>query len=572
MVGFTIFFGILTAVAVYFMLYLTEKSFAIRSDGISKVALQQGLTFATILALVAGGLRVGITLIGENQPVGWIAWEVTFMIICFTAMVALSYRFIDREADSVKELIGYTLALIVFLFQACSAAHYIAAGIAGHSVAQAIVVALPWVCAALAFATFLWVKYAITWGGFFPLVLVLVLIVFLIALAIGIAKSKVPAPETEEIITTEYGEDEDEFEPQPEELEEDSSWAAFYNLSLLDDDIEENDFNFGWNPYKEELEVDFYDEDFRERLSNDPAFGAAVMAWVDYWCKTRYIGVFYDECDGEWDAAINAAKDAFINDKELYFSTLYEFEEFLDTAEVELRYAKSGITDQMYMNPYTVSGIPDVIVMKTDNHDGHFLVYVFTIKGQKVEVGYRIECGYQPTNVEKTMKITPKPKPGPGPTPDPNPNPGPKPTPKPSPKKDPTKGTQGEVVAPNDNPGPGPDTNNGNGATESKVEENPNSQDGTYQEYKEQMQELKEINSEQKVGGDPSKPTTPTPKPDASQGQITVPVDSNAEKGTGNGGIDDPTPVQPLSHDASTGKPITNTPDNPAGEWEGPAD
>lgn len=375
------------------------------------------------------------------------------------------------------------------------------------------------------------------------------------------------------------------------------SWSAFYNLALQKDDDPENDFNFGYNPRvfhedweKSEDAPKLFDTDFRERMRGtkekgaDVALGVAAMAWTDANVGTRYLGEFYETCKNDWAKTINSTVRTFMANEELYQNTLDAFFKFLDTATVEVREA-SDMDDQMYMNPYTVDHVPDVIVMKTEDHTGKFLVYTFKIKDKNIDVAYRIDCGYQPTNVEKVMKITPTTKPtGGGDTPTDKPSGGGnKPTPpggggdKPTPpgggdepsdgngKKDPTQGTQGDLVKPNDNPGPGPDTNNGKGAKESTEDLPTNSNHETYREYKEDVEELKETNDKQLEGGDSNKPTEETPK--------NTTVDNNGSKGIGDGGIDVPTPVvTPRAEDSNTGKPITNNPSNPAGEWEGPPD
>ena len=348
-----------------------------------------------------------------------------------------------------------------------------------------------------------------------------------------------------------------------------TTWYGFYNPSLLRDDDPSNDYNFGYDlaDFEEgELKANDYDADLRERMEVDPKLGAAVMAWTDANVGTRYLGTFYDECKGEWASTMNNAAEAWMEDQESYQQTLDAFFAFLDTADsVELKSGK-GIEDQMYMNPHTVSGVPDIIVMKTDHEEGLFLVYTFKIKENTFEVKYRTECGYQPTNVEEVMNITPQENPNnPGTTPsNPTPsNPTPTPTPTtPTNPKDPTKGTQGEVVGPNDNPGPGPDTNNGVGSQYSSEQ----TDDGsifvpTYDEYKDIVDNLEEINEDQKEGGDSN---TPTVTPSAGTN-----VDNNGDKGTGNDGIDTPTQVtKPAT--TNDGESVTS---GGAGEaWGGPPD
>jgi len=366
-----------------------------------------------------------------------------------------------------------------------------------------------------------------------------------------------------------------DFNRGEEEAEETNlTWYGFYNPSMLRDDIEGNDYDFGYNlvdffeaedEEEEPIAADF-DQDLRERMAVDPKLGAAVMAWMDANVGTRYLGTFYEECKGEWASTMNTAAERWMENEEEYLATLDAFFGFLDNAEdVTLKTGK-GITDQMYMNPFTVSGVPDIIVMETDQEEGLFLVYELRIKGNIFEVMYRTDCGYQPTNVEKVMNITPQPNPN-KPAPQPSkPNPTPTPT-QPSNPKDPSKGTQGPLVGPNDDPGPGPDTNNGEGAWFSSEQE----EDGSiflpsYQEYEEIMDELEDINETQREGGDDN---TPTYTPPEDKYGTDVNVDSNAENGTGYGGIDVSTPVTPPAQ-TTGGKSVTN--DGPGEAWGGPPD
>ena len=363
-----------------------------------------------------------------------------------------------------------------------------------------------------------------------------------------------------------------------------STWYRFYNTEVLNDNDPNNNFNFGPNPFNKNEGAEYYNQSYRNRMRLDPALAAADMAWHDAIVGTRYLGTFYEDCKGNWATTINAAKDRFMRDKALYYQILDSYFAFLDTADsVELRYVDAGLEDQMYMNGYTTNGVPDVIVMKTDNHDGWFLVYTFVIKGQKFEVAYRIDCGYQPTNVEKVMGITPQNPPTPQPTPPPTNPPAPPPTdppappptdppappptdpPAPPPTDPPKDPTQGTDVGGNDDPGPGPDTNTGVGGQHSSEDQPTNSDHMTHDEYVETIQELHDINQDQHVGGEPNTPTVQTP-PDTH-------VDNNGDNGTGNGGIDVPTPVsEPVHVESPSGEVTQISPDNPGEAWGGPPD
>ncbi|MBR2641318.1 hypothetical protein IKD49_02585 [Candidatus Saccharibacteria bacterium] len=170
---------------------------------------------------------------------------------------------------------------------------------------------------------------------------------------------------------------------------------------------------------------------------------------------------------------------------------------------------------------------------------------------------------YDKTPTPTPIPPTPEPTSEPTPTPDITPEPTPEPTPTPPPyNKDPEKAPK-ENTEPNDDPGPGPDTNNGVGATESPMDLPTNSNhEESYSDYQEDLSELEKVNNSQQVGGDPNTPSTPKPTSETN-------VDNNADEGTGNGGIDEPTEITEPAHEAETGNPINTS---PAGQWDGPPD
>ncbi|MCR5700307.1 MAG: hypothetical protein K6G49_02660 [Candidatus Saccharibacteria bacterium] len=339
-------------------------------------------------------------------------------------------------------------------------------------------------------------------------------------------------------------------------------WYKFYNSDLQNDGDASNDYNFGPNPYVDGKDAKYYDADFRERLKQDPALAAASTAWLDANVGTRYLGEFYESCQGDWAKTMNAAKDGFMNNgQDAYTKNLDAFFKYLDSAtKVEIRECKS-VSDQMYMNPHTAGGVvPDIIVLLTDDHSGHELVYTFEIKGNTFEVAYRIECGYQPTDVAEIMGITAQDKStvtssGPD-NPSPSPNP-PGPTPDPGPKKDPSKLTPINTE-PNDNRGPGENTIGDDPNHSTKDRADNSTSFPSYDAYREYMDYLAEVNQTQRVGGDSNQPSTETP--------TGTTVDNNAANGTGYGGIDTPTPVSAPAETASGGA-ITNNSSNAATAW-----
>ena len=377
--------------------------------------------------------------------------------------------------------------------------------------------------------------------------------------------------------------------------EEPEDWFGFYNTNLLLDDEPSNDFNFGWNPYDENTVGNSYDEDLRSRMRIDP-----------------------DE----------------------YNRTLEAFFKYLDASVKEVKVEeKKNIADQMYMNPYTSSGTPDVIVVETPDHEGHFLIYTLKVKETGIfEVAFRIDCGYQPCNVAKVMKITPQPaetvtkaktsgatatqtktnavsgskssggsaaggrssggsaaggrssggnssntwyggRPsgssssgsrgggGGGSSRTTNP-------------KDTTKGTD---VGKNDTTGPGPNTNNGIGATGSSAELPTNSSKkssvgGSGNSYDAAIEQNKEANRTTRTGssngssGGGSSGGAGSSNTPSSTRSGTDNVDSNAEKGTGHGGIDTPTTKTETHVQTSDGSTHSVSNDSPGTSWSGPVD
>lgn len=215
-------------------------------------------------------------------------------------------------------------------------------------------------------------------------------------------------------------------------------WGHFYNDDLQKDDDNENDLNFAKDYYQKGMSAKDAKAKHKELIMNDPANGASAMCWIDKQVGTRYMGAkFYDEYEAD-DAAINAAKNDYINDEGYYKETLGFFFEYLETATVEIREVEDHLYDQMYQIPSRMSirGVPDVAVFESGEQGGHYLVYIFTIKGKVVEVAFRIECGYQPTNVTEVLNVTVQDKPS-GTGGGSNPTPGPEPT---TSKPEPTTG------------------------------------------------------------------------------------------------------------------------------------
>lgn len=224
-----------------------------------------------------------------------------------------------------------------------------------------------------------------------------------------------PSPSNQsEVQTTEAAEPvtEKPTEAKPE------IWYAFYNPSLLRDNDTTNDYYFGYNPnlVNEYREVDYYHNDLKNRTMIDPALAAAEMGAVDALIGTRFIGADYDKSGGNWLTAINLAKTRFMEmDKATYLANLDKFFEFLNSGNRDVQYRR-GIHNQLYMTPFTSTGVPDVIIMDSGDGEGWCLVYTFYTNAQPREVVLRINCGYPPVNIADVMKTTPQVNPVPQPT------------------------------------------------------------------------------------------------------------------------------------------------------------
>lgn len=316
-----------------------------------------------------------------------------------------------------------------------------------------------------------------------------------------------------------------EYQPQPVAEEEEIPDVLkmydperFMNYALQFDDDPSNNWNFGpnvWDP--NHTEASYYDAIWRKAMLQCPGICAGCLAWFD--CKlgtNKLMGEFYETYQQNWITAINAAKEAFILDPELQRSKCELLFTMLDKqATWVIRAGEKGIKDQMYIDPYTDNGIPNVIVAETEQTLSHFLVYRVEIKGNIFEVIFRLECGFQPTNCAEEMKIEPVPQPqkkvDPQPTASGNNPPPVTPPPK---EKEPQKDKKQDIWQPDkgfpSNGGDeGPDTNNGKGAQESKYEEtHTDTQDfDKPADVKQEQQERKEVDQKQKTGDDPNKPT-----------------------------------------------------------------
>ncbi len=400
------------------------------------------------------------------------------------------------------------------------------------------------------------------------------------------------------------------------------SWFAFYNPSMQEDNDPTNDLYFGYSKYdklalekKKDssinlLDPEVYFKDYKKRLKQDTMLYAATAAESDYQLGTRFVGQFTNE-ESSWAKLINDSIAFWSVDipeaKAAYKAQKNTYLDFISNTATSIEVFEGTVQeDIMYANPYTVTGIPEVIVLpKTTNRKSVFLAFNYDIynaknKTAQTQVVLDIKRGYVPVrNVKKTSTGIVKPVPTPEPDPDPTPTPTPTPTPDPDPDPDPTptptpdpspvvtpspkdkqNGTQGRLVGPNDDPGPGPDTNNGVGAWFDAVETPQSSNFHPSMDAYDNTMKGKEVaNITTKYGDESNTPSTSAPadanihsNAGTNMGatvsapmNIVVGTDKTAVEKIGASGTD-ANGNEKASPDVA---PITNVAEDP---WEGPPD
>lgn len=389
-----------------------------------------------------------------------------------------------------------------------------------------------------------------------------------------------PEPESE-------SESEPESEPQSEpesEPQSEETQVVFYNLDLQDDGDAENDFNFGYDRYaaaeaaflasgktegRQEFELAWILKDFKETIETDPAAATAIIGYADAVLGTRMLGFFKNETNS-WDKALNDAKVSFVENAEDWRLSTVAFEGLIDnmcTAQIVEISKDDKLEDQMYMFPYTTDFAygPDVIVMKSDAV-GHILQLTFeATKAKKLVLAYRLECGYQPVNVEKAMGIKPvtieeltgkatgttgKPTGTTGKATGTTGKPG-KEEHTGEPNCDPADSTlrTSENGGPGDTKGSGPDTNNGVGSMISAAEEPGASNTlNSYEEYKKKVQEIKQQ----------AEDATKAPELEPETEKAADGTDVNVDEAPA-GEIESPAETQQVATDATTGNPINSS-------------
>ena len=320
----------------------------------------------------------------------------------------------------------------------------------------------------------------------------------------------------------------------------------FYNFDVASSNDPNVIFNFGPSPVKDGMTAEQYSQDLEQRSSEDPALLAAVTGYTDARIGTQFMGEFYSSAGRDWAKALNNAKDTWMKDPTAFAKAHSTYWQFIHAAATpQLDNNSRTIQDMMFMNPFTGTDSPDIIVLRTDQNQGPWLVYEINIKGNIFEVAFRCPCGYQPADIQRTMGITPQEKPSTqisGSTTSSTP-----PTPTPSEDNPYDKGIENSSNSgKNRNPGPGPDTNNGVGADMGAADSSLNSGSGSYQDYSNNQQNISDANSnaehQEQTGNAPS-----SEPPAPSDGGNTT-IDNPANSGNDYGNIDTP-PAQDIPDD-----------------------
>ena len=184
----------------------------------------------------------------------------------------------------------------------------------------------------------------------------------------------------------------------------------YYNDMVNEDDIGNNNFNFGPNR-KEWAETAVKDGeaedvlsfiakndgtgDFFNSIQHDPALCAAIALDMD---ETLAFDepILIDEQNELIGRRADAAHKHFLRDGEYWSRAIKLITERLCLGEISLKKIDS-YTSSMYMYPDQIDGNrPSVIVRNTNNSGGTFVQFDL---GKPGIVKYRLECGYQPVDV-----------------------------------------------------------------------------------------------------------------------------------------------------------------------------
>ena len=248
----------------------------------------------------------------------------------------------------------------------------------------------------------------------------------------------------------------------------------YFNDDVQNDGIDTNDYNFGPDRYAAAVEavengaVDNVQDyiatkngtgDFFESIAVDPALCAAIAFDMDERLAFDE-KILKDERNELIGQRANKAHKHFLKDHAYWERSVKMITERLTSGGIEI-IEVVGYTSSMYQHHNGLDGNkPSVVVRNSRNSGGHFIQFNL---GKLGVVRYRLECGYQPVDIDEYWPVpddkpdipdnpTPPtpPQPNPNPTPEPTPQPTPEPTPTPE-SKDGNAGPQPQV--PDNTPG-----------------------------------------------------------------------------------------------------------------------
>lgn len=302
---------------------------------------------------------------------------------------------------------------------------------------------------------------------------------------------------------------------------------VFYHDDVVDDGDDENDWDFGKSPYKKGKGAKYYQRDFANKILKDPAKLSGTLVAYDGTLGTPYLGevsaVGYDEKYTYLDRGNTAIRImSKAENKPIFDDTSSVIYDLIMSAD-KVKLKKKDITNYLCMTDLTIDGVPSLVYYSVDIKDANVLALYYNMKGEDTaEIDFCIDCDYQWCNCESKMDVRPAAKPSgvgshkaskktkshgskpgkkPGGTGD---NTGGTPQYNKSPSKAPSTNTE-----PNDDKGPGPDTNNPSDPQHSRVDTPDSSTSGSYQDYKDNNQNLSDTNnSNQQSGTNPGKPST----------------------------------------------------------------
>lgn len=142
--------------------------------------------------------------------------------------------------------------------------------------------------------------------------------------------------------------------------------------------------------------------DLFTRMYHDPALCAAIALYLDQLKLTGDTPILAPEANLKVGERADAAHLRFLKNEQDWDDALARIKAILlaDGVTYEVKELNS-YASAMYMRPQALEGDkPRVVVQETHNEGGYFIVFhVVRADGTKVEVRFRLNCGYQPIDI-----------------------------------------------------------------------------------------------------------------------------------------------------------------------------